>query len=1075
MRPAWWREFLQKVKMFFYGFKGFSNYRFTDREIETLLLRGYRKTRAMRGAKGEGGDARFAALRREGAPNTAEESGQMRDSRVPHEEGFMEKYKFSWKGLYADYEFLYGRHPEYFEDAEHVRAAVEFVLAKPEEAGNIRDNLAFVREDQSTGKVYRVEINPKIIGKRCQIRSVHEITQTQYKKIKDRTARGDSASPDSVRQEQEFKTSEHPNMKTSDPSEKATVVDFLRYDSTESGKVKHSPEGGDMRFSIDGETKIFSLSELLQRFKDELSGTELNAEQQGIYDVVTGESKKTVIRKEDLETLEEFVLLKGGRGKGAKKIIQVHYAGVRGPVTALEIVNIGDVIRRGTYIPGDEAHPTSRSYELTTDDGARLRVVVDYDKQKNKSVINFYSNRKNGNRAHEASSGSITDLRITIAPESGKVKHSPEGGVRFSIDEEGKPLFNVQGYGEQKLESILQDKSISAKTQILTDDGSPDWGRVTPEMIANAPADLNLKALPIRLFKGDYGYGLVHLSKHLKDFTGRDLSNVILNVFGKPNKIYARRDGDAIKLEVFPKPPSQWGILELREEQGCYSVVTFYPRDNAHSKPKGEMIWRFGSQTETSQAASDQSRNGATGETPQVTQEETTVQTSHNINPFDIKVKYALEDGSDFSDGADKYTLENAKASKEGYRVERVNENAGRELTEAQGVAAPPEQIYKHGEVPAEQPQKWIRIRCMEYAKTHNVIGDHDAPVLGNGVHVTVGGVKAVLNHPGSDIKNNLIAAIPKMLKNAVLIQTERLDAKNSLNQTHLLASKVRYGDKRFIVGMIIHENQGKFYYDHELMEIENADFQNGRPGTTGAQVESASVLNVIRKALLSSGFDTGSEKNLRFSIEQYSDADWSDMVTYMRSKVGDVLNHPDSDYRRILEEAGMRCYSDADAHACAAEAMQQNERELRERGKQRRDNWIYENELLYRLVVDFAGSDKFTLVPDSFTGEKFTGTWIAEEYRKYSEKRAQKPTESDKQYKRYLQTREKALARAKGYRLDEVAEAIARKTGRDTLEVQEELVDYQNLKEGTSWGREGAARRLAAMTLDCIERGVGV
>lgn len=871
--------------MFFYGFKGFSNYRFTDREIETLLLRGYRKTRAMRGAKAEGGEARFAALRREGAPNTAFKPGQLRDSHVPHEEGFMEKYKFSGKGLYADYEFLYGRHPEYFEDAEHVRAAVEFVLAQPEEAVDVEGNAAFVRRDEETGTPYRIEIEKTTRAKYNHIRSVHVLSEQQYEKAKVGATPANAASP--VLQPSLNRVRQTDTNGDLTGRNGRTVSDFLRYDSTESGKVKHSLEGG----------------------------------------------------------------------------------------------------------------------------------------------------------------------------------------VRFSIDEEGKPLFNVQGYGEQKLESILQDKSISAKTQILTDDGSPDWGRVTPEMIANAPADLNLKALPIRLFKGDYGYGLVHLSKHLKDFTGRDLSNVILNVFGKPNKIYARRDGDAIKLEVFPKPPSQWGILELREEQGCYSVVTFYPRDNAHSKPKGEMIWRFGSQTETSQAASDQSRNGATGETPQVTQEETTVQTSHNINPFDIKVKYALEDGSDFSDGADKYTLENAKASKEGYRVERVNENAGRELTEAQGVAAPPEQIYKHGEVPAEQPQKWIRIRCMEYAKTHNVIGDHDAPVLGNGVHVTVGGVKAVLNHPGSDIKNNLIAAIPEMLKNAVLIQTERLDAKNSLNQTHLLASKVRYGDKRFIVGMIIHENQGKFYYDHELMEIENADFQNGRPGTTGAQVESASVLNVIRKALLSSGFDTGSEKNLRFSIEQYSDADWSDMVTYMRSKVGDVLNHPDSDYRRILEEAGMRCYSDADAHACAAEAMQQNERELRERGKKRRDDWIYENEPLYRLVVDFARSDKFTLVPDSFTGEKFTGTWIAEEYRKYSEKRAQKPTESDKQYKRYLQTREKALARAKGYRLDEVAEAIARKTGRDTLEVQEELVDYQNLKEGTSWGREGAARRLAAMTLDSIER----
>lgn len=903
MRPAWWREFLQKVKMFFYGFKGFSNYRFTDKEIETLLLRGYRKTRNARGAKAEGGDARFAALRREGAPNTAFKPGQLRDSRVPHEEGFMEKYKFSGKGLYADYEFLYGRHPEYFEDAEHVRAAVEFVLAQPEEAGNIRDNLAFVREDQSTGKVYRVEINPKIIGKRCQIRSVHEITQTQYKKIKDRTARGDSASPDSVRHEQEFKASEHPNMKTSDPSEKATVVDFLRYDSTESGKVKHSPEGG----------------------------------------------------------------------------------------------------------------------------------------------------------------------------------------ARFSIDEEGKPLFNVQGYGEQKLESILQDKSISAKTQILTDDGSPDWGRVTPEMIANAPADLNLKALPIRLFKGDYGYGLVHLSKHLKDFTGRDLSNVILNVFGKPNKIYARRDGDAIKLEVFPKPPSQWGILELREEQGCYSVVTFYPRDNAHSKPKGEMIWRFGSQTETSQAASDQSRNGATGETPQVTQEETTVQTSHNINPFDIKVKYALEDGSDFSDGMDKYTLENAKASKEGYRVERVNENAGRELTEAQGVVCEVNQVFNPEEAPEKGFKGWVLKKIREYETAHPLKGKYDTPALAGEVNIVESSIRSIGNHAGPDAKYNLYPAIPDMLKNAVLIQTEAHDAQGSssvLSRSHLLATKVRYGENSYVVVMVIHESNGEFYYDHSLLllkegelgnrkaEIDEAEESKWNPAkTAGPASSSAQLLRVAREALLSSGFDTKSEKNLRFSIEQYSDADWSDMVTYLKAKVGNLLTKPDGEYKKMLESVGMECYSEADAHACAVEAMQQNEREIRERGKQRRDKWIYENELLYRLVVDFAGSDKFTLVPDSFTGEKFTGTWIAEEYRKYSEKRAQKPTESDKQYKRYLQTREKALARAKGYRLDEVAEAIARKTGRDTLEVQEELVDYQNLKEGTSWGREGAARRLAAMTLDSIER----
>lgn len=942
MRPAWWREFLQKVKMFFYGFKGFSNYRFTDKEIETLLLRGYRKTRNARGAKAEGGDARFAALRREGAPNTAFKPGQLRDSRVPHEEGFMEKYKFSGKGLYADYEFLYGRHPEYFEDAEHVRAAVEFVLAQPEEAGNIRDNLAFVREDQSTGKVYRVEINPKIIGKRCQIRSVHEITQTQYKKIKDRTARGDSASPDSVRHEQEFKASEHPNMKTSDPSEKATVVDFLRYDSTESGKVKHSPEGG----------------------------------------------------------------------------------------------------------------------------------------------------------------------------------------ARFSIDEEGKPLFNVQGYGEQKLESILQDKSISAKTQILTDDGSPDWGRVTPEMIANAPADLNLKALPIRLFKGDYGYGLVHLSKHLKDFTGRDLSNVILNVFGKPNKIYARRDGDAIKLEVFPKPPSQWGILELREEQGCYSVVTFYPRDNAHSKPKGEMIWRFGSQTETSQAASDQSRNGATGETPQVTQEETTVQTSHNINPFDIKVKYALEDGSDFSDGADKYTLENAKASKEGYRVERVNEKAKRYSAGSKNPGGIPSGVVHtiHDEgfpVKGEFKKQTETLQFKEWFGKSKVVDEEGKPLVvyhGSTADFTEFSYKFANRNGQADgrgfyFTGNRSFAEGYQNKDGKLFEVY-LSIQKPLNPDKLTITKAELRkildaidpsgdymtnyaeDDRGYPGAawrakalnstvnaiydssennadILAELYGSFGGGEVLAEVRKVSGYDGfiKKDQNGNMIYIAFEPGQIKSATDNIGTYDRNNPDIRFSIEQYSDADWSDMVTYMRSKVGDVLNHPDSDYRRMLEEAGMRCYSEADAHACAVEAMQQNEREIRERGKQRRDKWIYENELLYRLVVDFAGSDKFTLVPDSFTGEKFTGTWIAEEYRKYSEKRAQKPAESDRQYKRYLETREKALARAKGYRLDEVAEAVARKTGRDTLEVQEELVDYQNLKEGTSWGREGAARRLAAMTLDSIER----
>lgn len=899
VRPAWWREFLQKVKMFFYGFKGFSNYRFTDKEIETLLLRGYRKTRAMRSAKGEGGDARFAALRREGAPNTADKPGQMRDSHVPHEEGFMEKFRFDGKGLYADYEFLYGRHPEYFEDVEHVRAAVEFVLAKPEEAGNIRDNLAFVREDQSTGKVYRVEINPKIIGKRCQIRSVHEITQTQYKKIKDRTARGDSASPDSVRQEQEFKTSEHPNMKTSDPSEKATVVDFLRYDSTESGKVKHSLEGG-ARFSIIGEEGAGRGREAEAR----MSNLRIAREMEN-----TGKDAKTIKRATGWE--------RGGDGKWRMEIPDLK-------------------IKREETLPDGTTYAKSE-FSLKFHDGA-LGEYVDAPE-----LFEAYPELRN--------------IRLAVRP----AEMSDTG---FSY-----------GYFDKSGNMIVVYSDVSHAEEVLV-------------------------------------HEVQHAIQAQEGFS-------------------AGGDGREMGAEYW----------KLAGEVEAYNAAK---RRKMTAEEKRESLLE-----ETADVAEEDKLylNGAQG-------------LEHSFSR------------------TDRYTLENAKASKEGYRVERVNENAGRDLTEAQGVVCEVNQVFNPEEAPEDKFFGWAVKKVKAYEKAHPLAGSYNTPALGKNVEIRKSTIRSIGNHGGPDEKFNLYPAVPDMLQNAVLIQSEANIDENTQairSYSHILASKVRYGEKRFVAIMVIHESDRICYYDYSILLIEDGALgmpegrkigkkeaaENGSPATAGPSSHTAQVLKVAREALLSSGFDTKSEKNLRFSIEQYSDADWSDMVTYMRSKVGDVLNHPDSDYRRMLEEAGMRCYSEADAHACAAEAMQQNEREIRERGKQRRDKWIYENELLYRLVVDFAGSDKFTLVPDSFTGEKFTGTWIAEEYRKYSEKRAQKPTESDKQYKRYLQTREKALARAKGYRLDEVAEAIARKTGRDTLEVQEELVDYfRDLKKPDLYHRYSEWRK---------------
>ena len=375
------------------------------------------------------------------------------------------------------------------------------------------------------------------------------------------------------------------------------------------------------------------------------------------------------------------------------------------------------------------------------------------------------------------------------------------------------------------------------------------------------------------------------------------------------------------------------------------------------------------------------------------------------------------------------YSLETAIASKAGYRVERVNENAGREFNEAKGVIVQPEQIYRHGEVPKEQPRTWLRKRCVEYAQTNHILGEHETPALGNGVKVTVGSIKAVLNHPGSDIKNNLIAVIPEMLKNAVLIQVEN----NGRNKAYLLASKVRYGENdRFIVGMIIHESQGKFYYDHELVEIENADIQNGLPlSTLGTGSESASVITVIQNALFASGFNKKDAKNIKFSLEQYSDAERGDIVTFLKPYVGRAMERSDADYLKHLRKNGFNVASEEDAHVFASEAKSANERDARIQGAKSRDEWLIQNNYWFGKLFEITGKTDFVIRPSNkFIGEEFTGSFISPEFVKYS-------ADTKKR------NRAKKLKEASGYHSDELARMIADKDGGDELQIEQEMIDY--------------------------------
>ncbi|MBQ9335702.1 MAG: hypothetical protein IJS14_00190 [Lentisphaeria bacterium] len=184
------------------------------------------------------GEALMTPLRNPSDPNRAAEKGLLRDGRVPHADGFMDWAGLKGKNLYADYEFLYGRHWRDFEDQEHARAAVELVLSKPEQVQDIGrgKNASFVGLDEISGAIYRIEIEKEIKGGSNHIRSVFEITPEQYEKIK--------LEPPRVLQPSQT------DMETSDQNAR-TISRFLRYDTAKRAKVKADSKENQKNYGMD--------------------------------------------------------------------------------------------------------------------------------------------------------------------------------------------------------------------------------------------------------------------------------------------------------------------------------------------------------------------------------------------------------------------------------------------------------------------------------------------------------------------------------------------------------------------------------------------------------------------------------------------------------------------------------------------------------------------------------------------------------------------------------------------------------------------------------------------------------
>ena len=93
----------------------------------------------------------------------------------------------------------------------------------------------------------------------------------------------------------------------------------------------------------------------------------------------------------------------------------------------------------------------------------------------------------------------------------------------------------------------------------------------------------------------------------------------------------------------------------------------------------------------------------------------------------------------------------------------------------------------------------------------------------------------------------------------------------SAVDKKNLTTENVRYGlqnaqpSKEGYIVEYVNENNGKFFYDHEMTEIEA--LADSVREETRVEPAKAFVNKIIQKVLLSSGFDVNSEKNLRFSI----------------------------------------------------------------------------------------------------------------------------------------------------------------------------------------------------------------
>ncbi len=88
-------------------------------------------------------------------------------------------------------------------------------------------------------------------------------------------------------------------------------------------------------------------------------------------------------------------------------------------------------------------------------------------------------------------------------------------------------------------------------------------------------------------------------------------------------------------------------------------------------------------------------------------------------------------------------------------------------------------------------------------------------------------------------------------------------------------------------------------------------------------------------------------QKNVKFSLAAYSEAEQRDIVAILRPFVGRYMGNTDEELVSYLKQHGVDDVSGADARYFALTAAKENLALAKQRGREKRDRWIL-------VLIDF-------------------------------------------------------------------------------------------------------------------------